>query len=331
MFITFYDKDFNAINDNSSLNIEKYSLARRSYDLNTFTCTCEPIDLSVEPMFAVVRENTGQKYYDCLAPIVTRNTDNKSSVIARDLKAVFNTEVVIDFTQTVATVQGYFELIFASWENYVFSGFDNITFTTDFTTTESLYMPTEKAVYNVLDLFKKGLAFYELYLESSIDIKTSTLNFTVKNNNLTTEKVILEDYGVIDFGKSKPSTNVAVASSEDFITTEKWYLLKDGTITMTSSLQDLFPASTMIFTNSEFEEARYDAVMELADNRNQEAIALSLTSDDRLYDIDFGTDLEIYYNNALYKTLPIGEISENQKGERTVTIGYKPVDLIQII
>ena len=39
----------------------------------------------------------------------------------------------------------------------------------------------------------------------------------------------------------------------------------------------------------------------------------------------------IYSNGAFYKQLPIGGITSTLSGEKKITIGFQPTDLIQII
>lgn len=333
MFISFYDKDFNTVDNNSSLSVESYDLSRRSYDLNTFSCVCEPIDLTVEPMFAVIRDNKGKKYYDCLQPIYARDKSGKGTVEARDLKAVFNTEVIIDFSATQVTVKALLDYIFTSWKNGANSGFANVQFLTDSISDVGgeVYQPTEKKAYNVLDLFGQLMAYYELYFEGEIDIKTKTLKFTVRKSKETTVKIKLEEYGITDFAKSYPETNMITAATSDFSTTKKWFLLQSGQITDNEALQDLFPTSGKVVTAETIDEANVEAILELAENRNQESIEITVMPNDRNYNIDFNTSVVVYYNGKEYKTLPIGEISESEATEKKITLGYKPVELIQLI
>lgn len=333
MFISFYDRNFNTVDNNSSLSVESYNLSRRSYDLNTFSCVCEPIGLTVEPMFAVMRDDKGKRYYDCLQPLYTRDTDGKGNVEARDLKAVFNTEAIIDFTSAQSSVKALFDYIFTAWKNSANSGFANVQFITDSIAdiTEEVQQPTEKNVYNVLDLLGQLMSYYELYFEGEIDIKTKTLIFTVRKSKETTVKIKLEDYGITSFGKSYPEINMVIASTTDYSTTKKWFLLQSGEITDKEELQDIFPTSAKIITKDTIDEANTEAVLELAENRNQENIEITVTQNDRNYNIDFNTSVVVYYEGKLYKTLPVGEISESEDTEKEITLGYKPVELIQLI
>lgn len=343
MFITFYDRNFNTISDNSSLVVQGFKLLRRAYDLNEFTCVCEPIDLTVQPFFAVMRENVGTHYYTMLTPLVTRNEENKSDIVARDLFAVFNTKCVIDFTVLQPTVPALFQFIFNAWKNWDISGFENVSLDVSQITSvsETVYQPTEKAVYNVKDLFSRLLANYRLFIDSKIDIKTKTLNFIIRKSYENTTKIKLEDFGITDFNKFIPEINTATAMNTGFTVRHNWYLLLDGAITTQSALRNIFPTSGNIFTNNDINAADFEAVTALAENRYQETIPIKIVSSsdlqveifrfERLKNIDFNTNFEVYYKGAYYKTLPVGEIEDSETRERTIKLGFLPTDFIQVI
>ena len=347
MFLTFYDRNFEAISDNSSLNIESFKLIRRAYDLNEFSGTCEPISLNIEPMFATMKQNDGTHYYDLLRPIITKDKQNKGSIVARDLFGVFNTECVIDFSRFAgSTLREYLQFIFKSWQEWDKSGFEKVTLNLDqITTNEELFRPTEKAVYNIKDLLSKALSFYNLYIDSYINMRTKTLEFTMKPNNANTVNIRLEDFGIEDFAKYEPAVNTAIVFAErnNGIIRHDWFLLRSGEITTNSFLRDIYPTSSKIFdvdgeekTDEEFSqlinESDFEAVTELAENRYQESIPIESSRDpDRLNNIYFDTNFRIYYQNKEYRTLPLGEIEENGTINKILRIGFKPIDFIQVV
>lgn len=326
MFITFYDSDFNAIKNNSSLKIEKYSLKKRSYDLNDLELICEPIDLDTEPMFAAIKTDTGTTIYDCLAPIITRNPkDNKSRVIARDLKGLLNSEIVFDGTKKYNTIAEFLNAVFDTWQNFSNTGlrYPQLDTSKIDGMQGEVYQPTEKKVYNAWDIFKQAMAVYNLHLNAKIDYYYNRIVFTIERNDEHITKIKLEDYGIVDFNKTQPKINTAVVVNDQMITQKTWHLLQDGTIS--ENTMDIIPASVKVFNNDT------DAVLCLAENRNQEAIDIKLTEQDRLYGIDFTTSVMLYYKGKKYKQLPIGEIEYNNKGQKRITLGSKPLDFIQIV
>lgn len=337
MYITFYNEDFKPLSDNSSLAIETFSLSKRAYDLNEFTCVCEPIDLKVYPFFAVIRNDKGKDWYYCLAPIVTRTSDNKSQVVARDLKGLLNSECFLPERgiYNKDRLKYYIDDIFTAWKNTDFYGFAKITFDTsdlaNYEAPEAIFAPLEAGFYNAFELLKKAMAYYEIYIDTKIDIATQTLTFIVKRNGEKLENVHLEDYGIVEFNKSAPAFTIAVASTNDFTIQEKWYLNSDGEIQGSGSSEMVLPSCVKSFLADTIDSARVEAILALAEERNQEAIELEVSKNDRLYDIGFDTRINVYYNKTYYDTLPIGQITDNEKGERKITLGYKPVDLVQIL
>lgn len=337
MYITFYSNDFQPQSDNSSLVIETFSLSKRAYDLNEFTCVCEPIDFNVQPFFAVIRSDKGKDWYYCLAPIVTRTSDNKSQVVARDLKGLLNSECFLPPGHFYGKNQlkNYIDDIFTAWKSTDYYGFNKITFDTsdlaNYEAPEAIFAPREAGFYNAFELLKKAMAYYEIYIDTKIDIATQTLTFIVKRNGETIENVHLEDYGIVEFNRSAPAFTIAVASTNDFTIQEKWYLNYDGEITGSGSSEMVLPSCVKSFLADTIDSARVEAILALAEERNQEAIELEVSKNDRLYDIGFDTRIFVYYNKRPYDILPIGQITDNEKGERKITLGYKPVDLVQIL
>jgi hypothetical protein len=366
MFITFYDENFIPLINNSSLNIEKFKLKKRSYDTNEFSCTCEPISVDIEPLFATIKNNQGERQYDMLRPIITIDKGNKSNVIARDLFAVFNTEVFIDFsTFSGITVAQFFQFIFNKWKAWDSSGFTNVVLNLNFVDLSGplyrpaiLYTPTESGVYNILDLFKRALSLYGLYIDSEINIHPSakSLEFTIRKSDEYIQNIRLEDFGIENFQKYEPSVNTAIvyATRAGGTIRDNWYLLKDGTISANPVLRDVFPTRSQIFyvdgdeldennsgktqaeKNAAFadavNEATFNAVSELAKNRYKEMIAVNIIKDyDRLKNVGFNTCFNVYYRNQFYKTLPIGEIEEDGTENRILRIGLKELNFIQII
>lgn len=337
MFITFYDKDFRPLADNSSLNVESYSLKRRAYDLNEFSCVCEPVEIEAEPMFAVLKDNRGASYYDMLNPIIEKNNENKSVVTARDLKALFNTNIVFaPPAVTLTSAQAAFEEVFAQWKSFLGSGFATVSLdVSDLAgiALKEFSLPAEKDVRCVKDLFANLLGYYDLYMTSKIDLAQKKLTFVVGRTYVQRKLLKLEDFGISDFDKVAADVNVAVAMTSDYSQRKNWYLTSKNQITDNAALQDIFPVKAEIYTNDDLTQANYDAIAALADNRFQEGIEVNTAeiAGDFFDDADFGTTYEIYTKKGKYKDLPIGEISETDPDNRVIRIGYKPISFIQMI
>ena len=360
MILTLYDENFNALLDNSSLVIERGSmkLINRAYDLNSFSCMCEAVSIDIEPMFAIVKENTGEYKYGMLKPLMTRDIKNKSNVIAKDLFYIFDTDVLINMPLFYGTtLKSLFSFIFNAWKNFDDSGFENVTLDLNFneqgSTFQNIYRPMEHKVYNVRELIGSLLAYYGLHIISEIRLATKELYFLIESSSQNIVNIRLEDFGINGFEKTDPAINTAIITSDRIgFDPKKWYLLKSGEITDNVELRDLFPTRTKAvhiegkeMNTNEFlaaiTKANFEAVTALAENRYQESIELNVArSPNRLNYIYIGsqrrnlffeTSFSIYYKGQPYKVLPIGEIEEDDIGNKVIRLGYKPLDFMQII
>lgn len=342
MFVTFYDKDFTALANNSSLYVESFKLIRRGYDLNEFSGICEPISFNIDPLFAILKQKDGAPHYYMLRPMLKKGKDGKSSITARDLMGVFNTKCFIKFMEfTGGTVKEYLQFIFDKWKAWDSSGFEYVTLNLNsITTTMPLYRPTENATYNIKDLLSKALSYYGLYLDSEIDVKNQVLRFSIKPNNSNIIKIRLEDYGIEDFAKYEPETNTATVLNHEFENRTDWYLLQGGQITQDKASRNIFPTSSEIFIANEpseespnpYNDAIFEAVSLLAENRYQENIEIDTAKDiHRLGNVYFDTSFEVYYQGKFYKTLPLGEIEDTGKANKILRIGNLPVEFIQVV
>jgi len=332
MFLSLYDKNFRTINNNSSLIVESYNLKKRAYDLNEFNAICESVSLSAEPMFAMMKTKEGDNYYDLLSPLIIRNENNKSKVVGRDLYAVFNTECIIDFTVKQLSVNALIQFIYNSWKAFDSSGFNTNLDLSQINIIDTVYQPSEKSVYNVKDLLTKTMKNYGLFLSSKINLQSKTLDFVIRSQKEITKKIRLEDFNITDFNKYQPETNTAIAMNSDLSIRHNWYLKQDNSITTQSALRDIFPTATKIFTADDINQADFEAVSELGENRFQEEIPINIVYDyNRLSLVDFNTSFEVYYQDKFYKVLPVGEIIDNGTKNKILKLGNLPVEFIQLI
>lgn len=336
MYITFYDRNFKALADNSSQLIESFSRTRRAYDFNEFSCVCEPLTIDAQPVFGVIRKNNGDYDYAVLNPVLDIDRNNKGNVSCRDLKAVFNTEVIYDFSSfSGGNIETFLTFLFKGWRDFDDCGFNvEIDFADDcknITVIENT-LPANKGIYNVFEVMKKIFGVYDLYMTARLDIRAKKIICHVGLTKHFVKIINIDEYPNT-FGRVAADINTAVAYKDDFSESIRWYLLSDNSITMDRSKRDIFPTRSKIFTSEKLEEASFDAVGELAENRYQDQIDINVYESadyDRLRSVDFDTSFQIYCKGKFYKTLPIGEIIDNEKNEMTIKIGYKPISFIQI-
>lgn len=337
MYITFYDRSFKAIGNNSSQIIESYSRTRRAYDFNEFSCVCEPLTIDAQPVFGVIRKNDGYYDYAVLNPVVDIDKNNKAKVSCRDLKAVFNTEVLYDFSKfNGEKITDFLAYLFNEWHDFDNCGFAvEIDFADDCKNIEVIEntLPSHKDVYNTFDVMKKTFGVYDLFMSTKLDINGKKIVCHIGSTKKNIKNLNIDEYPN-SFGRVAADINTAIAYKDDYSESIRWYLLSDNSITLDASKRDIFPSRAKVFKSEHIEDASYDAIGELAENRFQEQIDINVyeTADyDRLRTVDFDTSFKVYSNGKFYKTLPIGEIIDNEKNEMTIKIGYKPINIIQLI
>lgn len=336
MYITFYDRNFKALADNSSQLIESYSRTRRAYDLNEFSCVCEPLTIDAQPVFGVIRKNNGDYDYAVLNPVLDIDNNNKGNLSCRDLKAVFNTEILYNFAECNAeNLQDFLVFLFNNWRMYDNCGFNvEIRFATtckDIKIIENT-LPIDKGIYNTFEVMKKIFSVYDLFMTTKLNIRGRRIVCNIGSTKGNIKNLNIDEYPNT-FGRVAADINTAIAYKEDYSQSIRWYLLSDNSITQDESKRDIFPSRAKIFKSSSLEEASYDAVGQLAENRYQDQIDINIFESanfDRLRKVDFDTSFKVYSKGKFYKTLPIGEIIDNEKHEMTIKIGYKPISLIQI-
>ena len=212
MIISFYDKDFNALQNNASLLIDRndFNLVKRPIELNEFTCSCEAFTENIQPTFIVVKDDIGRSrkpLYASLAGVPILNKNNQTEINGTDLKTLFSSDVILQYTETITTVGQVFNYILSEWNKQVnrdsikcvFKYLDdvkNISLT-------DLEPSTTKGVYNALEEIQTYLKYYELYIDSTIDLKEKQVIFTIgkmmKENKL--QNIKLWEYGVRNYGK----------------------------------------------------------------------------------------------------------------------------------
>ena len=121
MIISFYDKDFNGLQDNASLVIDSksYSLIRRGVELDELKCTSEPFTEDIQPTFLIVKNDRGNYVYGCLAGIPELTAEKKTVITGTDLKTMLKSDVLLDLTTSFANVDALLTYGFNQWKTQV--------------------------------------------------------------------------------------------------------------------------------------------------------------------------------------------------------------------
>ena len=347
MIITFYDKDFNALQDNASLNVGEWNLTKRAIDYDDFTATSEPFLEKINPTFVVFKDDLGRYKYGAFAGIPELTKENQTKLQASDLKTIFNNEIITSFS-TYNTLKFYFDSLLNIFNTQCVQNSFIVEFNTDAISSISMgdMAPTsELAVYNVWeDCIVPYLKYYDVYIESNLNIKQKKIIFTFKWCGAKLLPLRLWEYNIRNYGKyisSLNETQGAVIYDGNITYGFKWILKADNGITTDSSLRDLYPIKKK-FVVEETEDSseitsllnkvNVDALKELVEARYQESFTINVDNDQRYSNIGFDTTFNIYSERGVfYKALPLGEITENNKGNKTLKIGYKPEDIVYYI
>ncbi len=336
MIASFYDKDFKGLQNNASLVIAKdsYSLVKRPVEMNTITCVCEPFTEDIQPTFLVIQDNKGSYVYGCLAGIPELNKDNQTEVNGTDLKSMLSSDVILEPTaNNYTTVNDYITYIFNQWKEQVNQNSFNVelVFNENVGTinlTDLTPAIEEKDVYNAYDELAQYLKYYNLYIDTSIDLIDKKVVFTIGRTMFRNLNIKLWEYGIRNYGKWVADINEAQGYYNNngvWTAGYKWILTSDNNITTNESLRDIYPIKRSVVVSTEsLEEANEESLTELLDSLYNENIELN--ADDILQaNANFETKFSIYLKQGQgkYKELPCGELQYDATGLVKVQIGYR--------
>ena len=339
MIVSFYDKNFKGLQNNASLVVDKdsYSLIKRPIEMNSLTCVCEPFTENIQPTFLIIKDNVGNKIYSSLAGIPLLNSENKTEINGTDLKSMLSSDVILEPT-TYTLVKDYIKYVFDEWESQVNQNSFNVELKfKDYGTTINpdyagnmnvgdLKPSNDKAIYNAFDEIQAYLKYYNLYLDSDIDLVNKKVIFTVGRTLFRNMNIKLWEYGIKDYGKFVADVNECQGyynNGTSWTAGYKWIMTSSGAITTTESNRDIYPIKRKVFVSEEdLTDANTQALTELLNNLYNEDITLNAIEQMP----DFETKFNVYINKGdsqPYKSLPCGELHYNNVGLTKFQIGYR--------
>lgn len=344
MIVSFYDENFIGLQNNASLNVEgkSYKLVKKPVELNELTCKCEAFTENIQPTFLIVKDNKGQYIYGSLAGIPELNDKNQTEINATDLKNILSSDILIEPT-TYTTVNEYLTYLFNIYQQQVYQPFtielvfkDNVG---DVSIAE-LYPSSEKRVVDCLEEMQSYLKFYGLFIDSEIDLINKKVKFIIGKTMIRNINIKLWDYGIKNYGKWVASINECVGYYIDennaWTPTATWILTKDNSVTIDSSLRDIFPIRRKIVTSNEsLLQATVESLTELTDSLYNENIEIQATDLKRIledYSLNkhpFETNFSVYVSQGeeKYKDLPCGKLEYDDSGLVKFQIGYRYTDI----
>lgn len=341
MIVSFYDKNFKGLQNNASLVVSKnsYSLVKRPIEMNTLSCVCEPFSENIQPVFMVVSDNRGSYVYGCLAGIPLLNKNNQTEINGTDLKSMLSSDVYLSPQDTFDSINSYISYVFNEWNTQVNqNSFDvelNFKSNVETITEENLLPTATNGIYNAYDEISKYLKYYDLYIDSYVDLINKKIVFEIGKMRIRDLNIKLWEYGIKNYGKWVADVNECQGyynNNENWIAGYKWILTSQNQITTDESKRDIYPIKKRIIKSSEsVDDANEQALATLLDSLYNEDINLNA---DNVLQIraNFETNFVIYVNKgeSKYKELPCGELHYDANGLIKVQIGwrYSMIDII---
>lgn len=349
MYFVLYDRFLKSIGETYIL--ESWSRTQRATDFDDLKIVGAEIPYSANPFLVVVNDRQGKQIFSGLASTpLTDDKTKKTTISLKDYMTLFNSEIIINWDSfNGSTVASLIEFVFNSWKSQVDVGLENIVCDT----TEISEMQLDSELYNftgkenilAYNLISNAINYFDLYNENKLDLKKKTLTFYFKKANTSKLSIRLSDFGINSIEKSFGDYNRATVYNSSFVKNQEWALTEDNKVVKIPTSNNLiYPAKNRNFIAEEPKEdlteiqaindAVYDAVMGLSENRYQENIDLNAQQYKSIIDltnINFSYIIKVYTNEGEYKTLPVGEIETDSKGKHIVRLGHRIQELTQEI
>ena len=332
MIVSFYDKNFKGLQNNASLVVDRdsYELIKRPVEMNDLSCKCEPFTENIQPTFLVVSDDLGRYVYGCLAGIPLLNDSNQTEINGTDLKSMLSSDVLLE-KSSFASVNDVISFIFNEWNSQVNQNSFNcqLVFNDNVGTVPltDLIPSYVKDVYNAWDEIQSCLKYYNLFIETDIDLVNKTVFFRIGRTMYRQLNIKLWEYGVKNYGKWVADVNECQGiyhprDSVEWTSGYKWILTSQNKITIEEGNRDIYPIKRkIVVSDKSLDEANKEALSTLLDSLYNENIEISTMN----VEPTFETRFEVYVNKGetKYKDLPCGELHYDASGLCKFQIGYR--------
>lgn len=352
-FLCLYDKNFNALGSWNQHRVKSYRLKRKSQELDEFEAVCQEWEDSKNACFVGLHEDDGTLSYLCFSGI-PYTKDHLTTVNGTDCLALFDQEIVIDYSQRTASgsysidscaslFQFLLKGIFSTNQRNIPIGFDyevNVDDVIDaYVIWDGVCVYDEPMKLNVLGEIKRLCRFYGLFVlpEVSVDRTTNKYVLTFRVRRIHNQRAIrLADYNVT-MTRDSNSINMAIATCGS--SSARYYLHNDDTVDTTySASTQLFPLKCREYVEevgddatASFDKAKTNAKSALLKARFRDRCRIDLRNQinaKSISDMDFTfIGLLTGYNPAdpsTVKALPVAEIEYDQTGKKAIVFGFLP-------
>lgn len=345
MIVSFYDETFKGLQDNASLVVDNssYSLIKRAVDLDDLKCRCEAFTENIQPTFLVIKNDRGNYMYGALAGVPQLNAENQTEITASDLKTMFKSDVLLDFSKEDnigSDVNELFLKVFSEWNEQVNQGsfLCELGFNANVGTIVFDYLkPSAEhtAVYDVWeDIFSVYLKYYGLFMTSQIDLVNKKVIFSIGKSMLKNKNIKLWEMGKSDYGKWIADVNETQGCVLNTATGESasgplWILTPDNKITSDPAKRKIYPIKRRVVLKETDDSSSVTALVNEASQEALEELTRSMFQENlelENIEADFETKFNLYMRRGdeePYKSLPCGELHYDANGLVKVQVGFR--------
>lgn len=332
MYFVMYDKNLNALGKRKTYPASSWNITKKIFDFDSCTITGYPIEFDVnDAMFVTLNEDSGKIKYSALVGISSVK-NNVTTITCSDLKTILNNEIVMDFNRTFTSVREVYEYLLNELvsQNSDFFGTAFTRFTIYSNDIESVAFDSnsivkEKAIGNVWKTLLNLNQFYDIYFTMEIDFINLEFKVILKRMNVDNLIINKNDFNLDLSKKVNTGTNRAVCLNSSGSEKLVYYLLRDNSVVSENEILDksliIYPAKVKLFQEDDYDKAKANGKQELLKSRFDEKVEINLNL--KMGYLFEGKEFNTTVDIKGYKVLPIGEMKEDSKGNRSIILGIE--------
>lgn len=361
MYFVLYDRFLRSIGE--TYLVESWSRTQRSSDFDSLNIVGELVPYAADPFLVVVNNKEGGLAFSGLAstPVFDEKA-KKVRISLKDYTTLWNTDILIDWSklgsESEILLSTYIDFILQQWINQTDVGFDSIywdtTLISDVVWDSDIPIESGVAVKSVYSVIQHAMDLHSLYCMPHLDVWSKTLTFKFYKGSMNHISLRLSDFNLDSVEKSFGDYNRATIYDYDYTNKQEWGLTVDNSVVKLPSDKILvYPAKNRMWVSSyqppesienptveeskrisAYNNAVYEAVMGLSENRFQESIDIDLQKQKPVIDlssVDFSYSITVYTEDGIYKKLPVGEILTDSNGKHIIRLGHRIQELTQEI
>lgn len=338
MYYVLYDKDFKAIGKRKSYPVSSWSLRRKAFEFSELKIEGYPIESTDGACYVGLHEDRGS-IKALMYSGVPKTESGKTVINAVDVRQILNCDAVIDL-RTLDSVSGLYAYLLGLVNDEYNNIGVNITIDLEDLLINPIVFKEEaiersKMVGNIWQTLQAVNAIYECYVDAVVDVAKKEIKFKVRVIN---EEINLKlsDFELPKVKNDFTTINRAVCldrAYEEGTGGSKvvYYLLNDDTVVLEADAPEskiIYPPRMKVFIDDDIAKAKAQGIQELYKNRFKANVELSRSTKmgyllDNIKDFNWKANIYGFNSddNSNFKTLPVMEIYEDDKGIRKIKFG----------